>query len=158
MRRQRKEDDGETLRDGETGRVRLMMRDGVPVKWRDDANKYFDRPGVTVTAADGTTRGLHRPGHRVSPLAAADEREAAYRLYDQQLGEAYKKHDADPAGSYPYSQAAEGTACTINGAPGVLTKQGDVLVCVPTETQDRLTLDKIYEQFDRALSEAWRTR
>ena len=38
---------------------------------------------------------------------------------------------APPAGAYPYGTAAEGTECTIDGAPGTLVKQGEWLVCKP---------------------------
>jgi hypothetical protein len=38
---------------------------------------------------------------------------------------------APPAGASPYSAAAEGSECTINGQSGTLVKQGEWLVCKP---------------------------
>ena len=36
-----------------------------------------------------------------------------------------------PVGAYPYSAAAEGGECTVNGESGTLQRRGDALVCVP---------------------------
>ena len=41
------------------------------------------------------------------------------------------RRDAGPPGAYPYSAAAEGGGCTINGEDGTLVKQGNYLVCKP---------------------------
>jgi hypothetical protein len=41
------------------------------------------------------------------------------------------------AGAYPYRAELEGTACTIDGAPGSLVKQGDWLERFPSTLNRR---------------------
>jgi hypothetical protein len=124
---------------------------------------------------DGFGRGglaLNRPGFRKLNDECGDyHREKAYRAYDQQLCDAYKQ-DAPPAGSYPYTAAAEGSACTVDGRPGTLVKQGNWLVCKPDEEGERTASDRrsvkqmtqdhqdrmesIYHQLDLELQGKWR--
>jgi hypothetical protein len=64
-----------------------------------------------------------------------------------------------PEGAYPLS-AGEGRACTINGAPGTLQRQGDWLVCEPTRTNDVQSLQdaraQAYRRYDEEMANAWR--
>jgi hypothetical protein len=172
MTRRRNDDDDTILRDGESLRVPMMLRDADSLSplqravaensrphWRDAADRYFDRR-VNVRDAAGGTRGLNRPGFRIDRRVSTDARAEAYRLYDEEIGQAYR---SAPPGAYPYSAAAEGTACTIDGAPGTLVREGNVLVCRPTQRQDgrqdhALTMDAAYQAYDKQISEAWRTR
>jgi hypothetical protein len=68
-----------------------------------------------------------------------------------------------PYGAYPYSAAAEGTACSIDGRPGVLRRQGEYLVCVPlreapTDAASAQRIrDQAWEESVRELTNAWRT-
>jgi hypothetical protein len=66
-----------------------------------------------------------------------------------------------PPGSYPYEAAKEGTACTINGAPGTLVKEGNFLVCRPVARQDsaaaRDAVDEAWRRMVEDAANAWRT-
>jgi hypothetical protein len=107
------------LKDGHVARVRMSMRDAMMMR---------DRP--RVTDAFGNRPG-HKPGFIVSNDARQrDARAQAYADYERDLARAYK--DQPPAGAYRYSAAAEGGACTIDGRPVQLVKQGDWLVSKPT--------------------------
>jgi len=75
---------------------------------------------------------------------AMDARERAYLEMCDDLSNAWKRRPpalpwdaapAPPAGAYPLS-AGEGNACTINGRPGTLQREGDWLVCEPTDRAD----------------------
>jgi hypothetical protein len=164
-------DEHGVLRDQHSARVPLMMRDAASVTpvqraiaadsavhWRDAADAHFGR-AVKVTAGDGSTRGLHKPGFRVDRRVATDERAECYRLYDEEIGRAYKR-DAGPPGSYPYSAGAEGGACTVDGQAGRLVRQGDVLVCQPVRRagprDHQLVMDAEYQRYEASLREAWR--
>lgn len=71
-----------------------------------------------------------------------------------------------PAGAYPYSAAAEGNPCTIDGAPGTLQKRGDALICVPNRKSDRPGAhdarpvlgikQQAYDEMVRAGEDAWK--
>jgi hypothetical protein len=112
-------DEDGLLKDGHVARVRMSMKDAMSMR---------DCP--RVTDAFGNRPG-HKPGFIVSNDARQrDARAQAYADYERDLARAYK--DQPPAGAYPYSAAAEGGACTIDGRPGRLVKQGDWLVCKPT--------------------------
>jgi hypothetical protein len=129
-------DENGMLRDGAVYRVRMSMR---------DAMKMRDRP--TFDAA------LHRPGFRTGDAKLYDAKRAAYDEYQDWITNRWKDGDQDnpptgfgsnwpttssrgeaPAGAYPYTPAAEGKSCTINGFPGHLRRKGDWLVCVPDRT------------------------
>jgi len=175
-------------------RIRLRVR----TSFMDSA----DRGPMRVT--DGAGRAglnLNRPGYRclLEDDAGAFAKAEAQRAYLDDLENAWKRPvgfgsvpgveigSAEPRGSvganpppgaYPYSAAAEGTACTIDGRLGRLRKQGDWLVCVADRDYDhdtdtaRATSDHrtvaqivrdhqtkmadIYDKLDRELSEAWR--
>ena len=136
------------IRDGVVARTRMTMRDSA--NRFTDGRSFWDanRASLLVTdaAALGGTKG-NQPGFRVAdaPINAQD-RAAAYRAYEDDLTNAWKgnvgsSRGTPPPGAYPYSAAAEGTACTINGRPGRLTKAGEGLVCEPT-TKDARTSDQ----------------
>ena len=134
----------------------------------------------------GLTDGLqlHRPGFRRVTNAAALERtrqayndaEAADREawrnpstrldYNEHTGSdpdrtgagAPAKGSGAPAGAYPLI-AGEGSACTVNGAPGVLQREGAWLVCKPRRSQDAAAFDAkqaAYLAYDEEMQNAWR--
>jgi hypothetical protein len=167
------------LKDGHVARVRMSMR---------DAMREHER--ARITDAFGRRPG-NRPGFLISG-ANADAKRRAYADYERDLANRWRDQDEDddppngpPAGSYPYRPEAEGGACTINGRPGRLVKQGDWLICRPLQSfngsansdQDEPALDPEmaasdadtmrkhkakmqdeYSRYDRQLREAWRRR
>jgi hypothetical protein len=116
---------------------------------------------------------LHRPGYRTSTRVNDDAAVEAYRQYVADQASAWKKHNAQPPpGAYPLS-AGVGTACTINGAPGVLVESddGQCLVCKPAARQDgaptgpvfdaaegQRIKDAAWQQMVDEQREAWRKR
>jgi hypothetical protein len=65
--------------------------------------------------------------------------------------------DGAPAGAYPLS-AGEGSACTINGAPGTLQREGDWLICRPAPAESATDpRDAAYRDYCDRLTNAWRT-
>jgi hypothetical protein len=136
------------LRDGVIARTRMQMRDSA--SRFTDGRSFWDanRASLLVTDARafGGTEG-NKPGFRILDSAVnAQDRANAYRDYEDDLTNAWKgnfgsSRGTPPPGAYPYSAAAEGTACTVNGEPGRLVKQGAWLVCTPT-TKDARTSDE----------------
>src|SRR5262245_50605884 len=129
-------DDDEVLRDGQTMRVPMMMRDGV---------------GFTDSLAQ------HRPGQRFSVDAAARARvEQARAEGIKEMCDAWK-NPPDVRGQQP------GDQCTINGAPGHLNHR---LECIPDKRQDSVPVhdaaagqrikDEAYAEMCRELTEAWK--
>jgi hypothetical protein len=112
------------LKDGKTYRAGpVTMMDSGPARVTDG----FGRGGLA----------LHRPGYRVlDDEIGARAKEQAYRGYDRQLCDSYKQ-DAPPASAYPYTAAAEGASCTIDGKPGRLVREGNFLICTPTKQDAR---------------------
>jgi hypothetical protein len=107
------------------------------------------RPG-SVHANDAPTSNAHA-AHTTNKMLA-DE---AYAQSITALQDAWKPRT--PAGAYPLS-AGEGTACTIDGAPGTLKRQGDGLVCVPNRQDSTVDArDAAYEESVRALESAWKS-
>jgi hypothetical protein len=156
------------LKDQHTARVPLMLRDSAP-QWQDSADRYFDRKGVKVRDGANGVQGLHRPGFRLDATVSTDEREAAYRAYDTAIGAAYKQHDA--SGVQRGGQV--GDVCMVSGpeypldhgSPGHLQMRGGQLVCVPDAPRAKassrdhgLTMDAAYQNYDRDLANAWRSR
>jgi hypothetical protein len=157
------------LRDGQTLRVPLYLRDGAinpRLTPTQRAKAQHDQQTADARARQfGLTDALqfHRPGFRRNTDAAALARaRQAYAAYDAADAAAYKQTrdysehtggDPDrtgtgapgrgsnaPAGAYPLS-AGEGTACTINGAAGTLVRQGNSLVCQPRRATDAAAFD-----------------
>ena len=141
------------IKDEVVARTRMTMRDSA--SRFTDGRQFWDanRASLLVTdaAALGGTKG-NQPGFRVLDSAVnAQDRADAYRAYEDDLtnawrtpppptGSASSGRDAvsgAPPGAYPYTAAAEGAACTIDGRPGRLVKQGNALVCEPTTTDAR---------------------
>ena len=129
------------LRHGYGQRVPHTMRDAAP---RLTARSFWDQGNLRVTDARaiGGVEGC-RPGYRVldSDLgrqAIADAR-AAY-IFDLENSWRSPPRDAafgaPPYGAYPLS-AGEGTACTVDGRPGRLVREGNVLVCQPLAADAR---------------------
>ena len=165
------------------GRLKATYTEEGPDEDDDDDNKkddsamidectFTDSRGVTFTdhrIAD-TRRALERLQAQQEELRqlyrdGAGARQEAHEDMKRQMSDAWRK-DAAPPGGYPYSAAAEGTACTINGAPGILVREGNYLVCTPTARQDaQPTFDAVkgarrkqeaYDAMIKEMSEAWR--
>src|SRR5262249_27262734 len=89
---------------------------------------FTDSRGVTFTdhrIAD-TRRAFERLQAQQEELRQlyrdrAAARQQAHGDMKREMSSAWR-HDAAPAGAYPYRAAAEGTACTINGRPGTLVR------------------------------------
>lgn len=151
MLRYKDPDDETMLRDGEVGRVRMMMRDSLdgftdtqravaaerPADWMDSAERYFSRR-VRITDGSGDTVGLHRPGHRINPRDARERVERAYQAYDAEIAVAYK------------SPMPPTTRATRTGLPPA-RQQHDAL-------SHMSVMDQIYKEHDRWLEQQWRTR
>ena len=138
-------------------------------------NRGRGRPQVRADRCPATTPT------RVSSRqdAAALERvQQAYTDYDAADAAAYKqtriassaatshatparcpgRGSGAPAGAYPYAAAAEGTACTSNGAPGHLRQVNGKLECVPDRRQDAATVDAKRlrtHEYDREMATAY---
>jgi len=99
---------------------------------------------------------LHRPGYRTSTTVNDDEAVKAYREYVDAQCNAWKKRDAQPPGSYPLS-AGEGSACTVDGRPGTLVREGDWLVCRPTQRTDAAPTGPVFDAAEgqRIKDAAW---
>jgi hypothetical protein len=175
------------LRDGQSVRVPLYLRDGsispdlLPHQRAKAMAAQQTEDAVARKFGLSDAMQLHKPGFRRNTDVAALERSrAAYVAYDAADAVAYKhirdyneqtgseprntgtgapaKGSGAPAGAYPLS-AGEGTACTINGAPGTLVRQGNWLVCQPRSRQDAAAFDakaQAYADYDREMSNAWR--
>jgi hypothetical protein len=164
------------LKDGQSVRVSLFMRDGstinpdlTPTQRAKALHQTQTEDAIARKYGLSDARQLHRPGFRRNTDAAALERSrAAYAAYDAADAVAYKHNQAGdtgefaqapPVGTYPLS-AGEGSTCTVNGQDGVLVRQGNWLVCKPRQRQDTATFDakaSAYAEYDREMSNAWRT-
>jgi hypothetical protein len=173
------------LRDGRSLRVPLYLKDGSPNPYLTATQRSIaashteDARARSFGLQDGLQ--LHKPGfRRVTDAAALERTRRAYADYDAADAQAYKQvHDYEehtggdpnytgagapnrgsgaPAGSYPLS-AGEGTSCTIDGAPGVLKREGAWLVCQPRQRQDAADAKRAaYAQYDREMADAWRSK
>jgi len=150
------DDDDELLRDGERLTVPLMMMDSMQrdLARHEIAARYVAQAATTpqrrlVADAFGDSDhfALGRPGPRYGAGVAYDEREAAYRDVALRDANAWRSQppvlpvrDAAPPpdGAYPLT-AGEGTACTINGRPSTLQRQGDWLQCVADDDDNAFT-------------------
>jgi hypothetical protein len=183
------ENDG-ILRDGQSVRVPLYLKDGsinpdlTPTQRGKAAQQVQDQDAVARKFGLADALQMHKPGfRRVTDAAALERVQEAYRAYDAADAQAYKQtrdysefSGAEPrntgtgapgigrkasAGAYPYSASAEGSSCTVNGAPGRLRKVNGGLECVPDRRQDAATVDAkqaAYDEYDRIASNAWRSR
>lgn len=150
-------DERGVLRDGRTAITSVMLRNSADNSWRKEMDRRFH------DGHDGPVG--HRPGFVVGRSVSNDARQAAYKLYDQQITSAWQR---DAPGAYPLS-AGEGTSCTLNGQAGHLRRHGNVLVCVPDRSNgDSLQRDaneshqqyiaRLYDARDAELRDAWRSR
>jgi hypothetical protein len=138
----------------------------------NDECTFVDSRGITFIdhRIVDTRRALERLQAQQEELRqlyrdGAVARQEAYEDMKRQMSDAWRK-DAAPSGAYPYRAAAEGTACTINGRPGTLVREGDYLVCKPSARQDaEPTFDAVegarrkqeaYDAMIKEMSEAWR--
>jgi hypothetical protein len=152
------------VKDGGRVRVSMMMMDSL------------QRGVVTssMTVHDGTDDpfALNRPGYRFvdgvdrsASELARDERiyrdsnlwrsDGGVEVFFEEDGE-----DGDSEGArYPLS-AGEGSACTVNGEPGTLVREGDWLVCRPVSHTDSVSMgdarEAAYRRYVDDLTNAWR--
>jgi hypothetical protein len=96
-------DENGVLKDGHSFRVPIRMMDSM----QRSIAKHFEqtRPKL-VTAADGATMGLHRPGYRIETGGNANDRlvrdvnryarDCAYDRYDYDVSNAWKHRDEWP--------------------------------------------------------------
>jgi hypothetical protein len=143
-------DENDILRDGQRLRVPMMMRDHLTPLQR----AVLDHNTVVVDDCGDTA--LNRPGYR---FIRGMDRTAVHEAFDQycrDTAEAWQGRDAD-TGRYPLS-AGEGSACTINGAPGTLQRESDYLVCRPTAATpgDADPRAAAYRDYCDRLTNAWR--
>ena len=166
-----RDDDDRIVRDGEAVRVPLTMMDSVQRRVAADAKRRkvverdpmgrvrstFEEEVEEDAMTTDAQLALHRPGYRTSTRVNDDAAVEAYRQYVADQANAWKKRNAQPPpGAYPLS-AGVGTACTINGAPGVLVESddGQWLVCKPVARQDSAPTGPVY---DRAAGERLKQR
>jgi hypothetical protein len=157
-------DDDELLRDGEQLRVPLLLMDSVQ---RSVARTATTPRRRLVADAFGNSDhfALGRPGPRygVDRGYGDDERAAAYREVALRDAEAWRtppvvvsvRDAAPPDGAYPLS-AGEGTACTINGRPGTLERDGDWLQCVPDDDTTGDAREDAYAEVALRDENAWK--
>jgi hypothetical protein len=151
---------GGYLRDGQVGRLPMMMRDSSDTwrqdmhdnferepaarrqRWMDTAEKFFDR-GVRVTDSGGDTVGLHRPGYRINPVTAdSARRQLLYDQYDREISAAHKN---------PSTGSGERSfrGVQVRADSGVGTADYAAL---------RDDLRSALRQYDLEISRAWETR
>jgi hypothetical protein len=125
---------------------------------RADPNRVYDSTGALCAA---------RPGF-VGTAASEKIRRDAYDQSVCELTDAWRTPSI-PAGAYPLS-AVEGSVCTVNGAPGTLVREGDWLICKPTQADSaprdprqpismadaQKIRDAAYQQSVDELQNAWR--
>lgn len=155
------EENDAILRDGQSVRVSLFMRDGAinpdltPTQRGKALAHQQTQDAVARRFGLSDALQLHRPGFRYNTDSAALERtRQAYALVDAEAANAWRK---DPTGTFRGQQA--GDLCTINGAPGHLRKVNGKFECVPDRIQDAATFDakaQAYADYDREMSNAWR--
>jgi hypothetical protein len=126
--------DGPTLPDGAKLKVSMLTADAA-----QRAVARAGKPPLVVDAYGGEA-GLHRPGARLPAPRSAHTKDHAVQVTLQKLAaDAFDESNREaeaawskPPGAYPLS-AGEGSVCTINGSPGVLTRDGEWLICRPTQ-------------------------
>jgi hypothetical protein len=136
--------------------------------------RYQSQPFV------GDALDMHRPGFRSFADGEA-AKSAAYEEYVTWLQDEWKPRDSTgteklpPYGGWPLWSQVEGSSCTLDGANGVWTREGDYLFCKPinaSETpisngdarprtmspQDAQAIkDTAYREMCNYLENAWRT-
>jgi hypothetical protein len=125
------------LQSGYALRVPTTLRDHAPRF--SDARSFWDQHRDTLCVVDsrriGGTEG-NKPGYRVLDHDfGRAEREAAYRDFEAYLNDSWRQPVRDAFGSIPYTGAAEGGQCTVDGRPGRLVKEGNALVCRPISAE-----------------------
>jgi hypothetical protein len=102
------------------------------------------------TAYDAADAAAYKQTRDYNEFAGAEPRNTG-------SGAPAKGYGNPPPGAQPYSAAAEGTSCSIDGTAGSLVRQGNWLVCRPTRSQDAATIKQAaYDAYDREMANAWR--
>jgi hypothetical protein len=83
--------DGNALRDGYSLRIPHTMMDTMSREMADHFRPAWDSfRRDRVTALDGSTLGLHRPGFRISDAYPAEARRRMYDEYDEYISNAWR--------------------------------------------------------------------
>jgi hypothetical protein len=142
------------LRDGKVARTSLMLRDGLSDVQRAIA---ADRRRV-VDGAGGT--GLSRPGvRRPADDSLFDAAREAFEQASIAQSNAWRRgpqqqDERPPIGAQgPYEERLVGSPCTTNGQRGTLQRQGNYLICRPSERTDSAP-----PSMDAATAEAIKTK
>jgi hypothetical protein len=129
------DDDDDELQDGQHLRVPMRLIDQLQRELRDDGDD---------------DAGSHKPGYRITDAQQHDP--SVYKTYDDDIETAWQK---PPSGGFVGQR--EGDLCTIDGAPGHLKTINGELSCVPDRERDASsTMDAIYGEYDRSISEQWK--
>jgi hypothetical protein len=173
------DDDHPVLRDGETLRVPLHMRDHETLSpqqrevMADKAARLEDEAAKRFGLDDGLA--LHRPGQRFAVDAAARERvEQARAEWIDEMTTAWQRQPVADASSGEFRGAREGDVCTVReggvgeGSPGHLRMVNGKLTCVPDQRRDaprtmtaddaQPIRDAAYRQYCDELVNAWKAR
>jgi hypothetical protein len=134
MRTKQDDDDAGHLRDGQTLRVPMLMRDSADA-WRNDMAADMARDWAKIKLHDGQGQPVPRRPCFVysTDEAALDEKERAYIVAEEHDRDAWKgsssiRHDVE--------SGKVGDACTIDGAPGHLQMVSGKLTCISDKSQD----------------------
>jgi hypothetical protein len=151
------DDDDPVLRDGQTLRVPLHMRDGMSEMQRSVADAKAARDAANKFGLSDAA-DLARPGPRYADATARAHVEEVYQDEKRKLQDAWRQPVADVRGQQP------GDKCTIDGAPGHLNAK---LECIPDKRQDAVPRmmdaaaaqrikDEAWLEMCRDLEEAWK--
>jgi hypothetical protein len=185
MRRHEDDDDFDEnglLKDGRTFHVPIKMMDSYQ---RDVARHFGKRQRSLVTAADGSTMGLHRPGARIADggyRALRDEAERERDRYIHDISNAWRKPNnvADDADTEARAGAIRNALLSRGHDPSDVEEylnsvddddllEGDIGDHVAAFEQgnngrdaksitihQRMRLDELYRQRDQELANEWR--
>ena len=119
------------LRNGFGMRIPLQMCDSMQRSVAEDGRRGLRfEPDQRMQAAQNVVDQLEGRDEMLRRMYR-DGRAEADKARAEMIRDMASGREAGPPGAYPYSAAAEGTKCTINGEDGTLVMQGDWLVCKP---------------------------
>jgi hypothetical protein len=142
--RKHDDDDDTILRDGETRRCSMMMRDSADAS-RSDMRKHFAR----LSDGRGGTPG-HRPGFAFAD-ASRQARERAYSDYDKSVSEAWRARPIE-------QDSAMRDAGHLKMINGVLTVVSDPAGGSQADAGMLDATAQAYRDYDLALANSWRSR
>jgi hypothetical protein len=161
MKRIKSDDDDKILKDGQSLRISMTMRDSLSPLQRSVADSANNR------ITDGRTtdpNALNRPGFRVPVVNDRRAVRDAYAAYETSLVNRYRVGDGmqcpDCFGS---GEDEDGGDCPMCKGSGVLPGgNGDDLPDPASDNrtidQHKQTMDQLYRERDEELSNAWRQK